>query len=181
MPIFVNIHLYMGQVFEGRPFCGQTCFGLPALGATWYFSSSRCKTEVKDRGFCANNPKTFRRGISEMCKQAKNIAPKSIVTFSYAFCNISPALLWAQRAAVLLGALHPHKALLTARNPCKVLRSASRLRPPCACLLCAQSTRNHMWKRMKQMMQILLLRVVKGQLRYQLIRGISTKGVINDS
>lgn len=116
-----------------------------------------------------------------MCKQAKNIAPKSIVTFSYAFCNISPALLWAQRAAVLLGALHPHKALLTARNLCKVLHSASRLRPPCACLLCAQSTRNHMWKRMKQMMQILLLHVVKGRLRYQLIRGISTKGVINDS
>lgn len=31
------------------------------------------------------------------------------------------------------------------------------------------------------MLQILLLSVVEGQLRYQLIRGMSAKGVINDS
>lgn len=31
------------------------------------------------------------------------------------------------------------------------------------------------------MIQILLLCVVEGQLRYQLIRGMSAKGVINDS
>lgn len=62
----------------------------PVLGA---FPPPVINQRSKTVSFVPSNCKSFRRDVSEMCKQAKIIAPKIIVTFSYAFYNVSPALL----------------------------------------------------------------------------------------